>query len=648
MLNTIRNKAQSFGVKLIFGIIIIVFIFWGVGNMNVMSSGALATVNGENITVRDFGKLLNVTVETEKQRQPDITSNPEKFEALKRQVLMEMIYGVLLQQEAKRLGIIVTPHELKASIDKFQVFHDDKGVFDAERYKAVLTANKLTPGEFEDSQRRMLLEGKVMRAVSFSAGISEAEAKEHYRFVLEKRTVEYVLFSNLEYGDKAEVTDEEIGAYYEAHADTFKTPLRGDIEYLVITPESLAKGYPVSDEEVEEYYTANEEAFQRPANFQVRHIYISCPPDDLEVENAEQIIADAKKTIEDVAAKLKTGGDFSELAKEFSQDEESKDTGGMLGWLEPGQSGSKVFDDTAFALEPGQISEPVRTEFGFHIIRLEGKRAAYTVPLVEAKNSIINQLGREKAEADFSAVEKKAEDTLALGGSFADLAGSLKMEAPTSGLLPLNDLEKLLNLHSDSRQALADSLTAAAASGAGSTIPMPLNSAGGIALVRIIKAEPPVLRPLDEVRADIVAALKSAKAPELAKAAAEQALPAFTGTDAPEGFKDKIATSKPLMRVFPTVEPLGLAPSLVEGVFNSSGQWLPRVYETPQGMVIARTASVSPVGDEEWNQFKGIFIPQFRQNLQMEAMEAFTQDLLSRATVAESPGVLESLQPASR
>ncbi|MDL2290897.1 SurA N-terminal domain-containing protein, partial [Desulfovibrio sp. OttesenSCG-928-F20] len=634
MLDDIRNKAQSLGVKLIFGVIILVFVFWGMGNMAGSSGGSLASVNGEAVTLKEFGRELQRAGEAEHKANPDLYSNEAKYKDFKRRLLTEIVAAKLRLQEAKRLGLVVTPHELKAVIDTFPVFHDDKGVFNSERYVQMLSANNLTPGEFEEDLGKGILESKLMRYVSMSASISEAEARKHFDFVMEKRLVDYVIFNPSDYADKAKVSDAEISDYYDRNKEEFRTPVMADVQYLLLTPDTLGAAYTVSDEEVEERYKVGIDSYKRAATFQSRHIFLPCPPDGSTEPEAEQQIAEAAAKVAEVEKKLAEGADFSDLAKEYSKDLDSAETGGLLGWLEAGQTGSKEFDEAAMALEPGQVSKPVRTAFGFHIIRLEGKTEAHTVPLVEVKNSIVAQLGREKAEADFKSVEQKAEEALQMGTPLTDFGKSLEVAALDSGLLPQEELERKLALHSDARQIFADSIASVAASGKPSTIAMPLATASGIVLVRVNEAKASAIAPLEELRTPISARLEVEKSKELARKAADEALPSFAGKEAPEAYKNAVQRSKPALRVFPVLEPLGQCPDLVQALFSSSsGVWLPGVYETPVGPVIARTAEIEQVKDEEWEQLKGIFMAQYKQSRENEAMDAFVVDLFAKAEI---------------
>lgn len=646
MLDDIRNKAQSFGIKLIFGIIIIVFVFWGVGNMGGMSSDSLAVVNGEKISVREYAKIWEWVAREERRNNPALFEDEELVKQYKRMVLDNLITSRLFLQEAERLGITVTPHELKVVVDTYNEFQDDTGAFNADRYRQMIAARGLTQGEFESDLRRDLLKNKLIRYLGMSAGLSEKEAERIYGFRLEKRPVEYVLFNAEEYAEKAGVSDDEIAAYYQENKERFRLPVRASADYLALTPDTLAGGYAVEEEAVKEYYDAHRAEYHRPAAFQARHILIQAPAEDSAEPAAKDALAKAEEKLNAVLAGLDKGEDFADLAKRYSDDIYSAGNGGMLDWIDAGESGSEELEKLAFSLKPGEVSKPFRQEQGWHILKLEGKKEARDPALDEVRGEIVTALARRKAEADFSAVQHAAEEGLAMGASFADLAAKFHVELQEAVLVPQEELEKRLAVQSDSRQILVDAIAAAVAGGSASTIPVPLNIERGIALVRIKEGRASEIPPLAERAELIKGVLQREKGFDLARAAAEEALPAFAGGDVPEAFKGKVQKSaRPAVRVSSALEPLGPAPALVDDLFTAPvGKWLPAAYDTPVGVVIARATAVEPVGSEEWQTYGPAFVTRYRQYWSGQAVQAFLNSLHGAAKIEASLDLLDRLQ----
>jgi peptidyl-prolyl cis-trans isomerase D len=596
--------------------------------------------------VRDFEKVLQRAAQAEMRRTPDLLSNEEGFALFKRLVLDSMITSLLLRQEAAKLGIVVTAHELKTFISSLPVFQDDAGKFDPKLYTEFLNASQISPGAFEADMQNTVLDEKILRYVGLSGGISEAEAQKLYAFTLEKRVADYALFSFDDDKASIEVSDSEVAGYYEANRESLRLPERFNLEYIRLVPDALAKGYPVTDAEAEDFYNKNTARFRQPDSFESRHIFFAAPPDGSGEPGAEEKIAKAREKLAEVAEKIAGGENFDDLAREYSEDSASAREGGMLGWIERGSSGSPEFDDAAFALAPGEIGKPVRTAYGFHIIKLEGKKNAVTSPFTEAKEEIVSLLAREKADEDFTAVRQAAEDGLNTNTPFADLGQKFHLAVEESGLVPREELEGKLALHSDARQILLDSLALALSSGAPSTIPVPLNVANGLILIRIKESKASEIPPLDEVRAAILSTLREGKARAAARAAAEKAQASFVGTQIPADFAEKIAQTKDAHRVFSVVEPLGECRELVDALFGAPvGEWLPNLYETPKGPVIARLASVRAVTGEEWDQYKGIFIAQYTQRQKQDMLEAFVGKLRATGRIEMSQELLDTLKP---
>lgn len=631
MLDGIRDNARSWGVKIIFGIIIVVFIFWGVGNMGGGRDNALALVNGEAVTLADYQKVLEPAVSVELRNDPDFLSDSRAFGDYKRQMLDEMMYAMARKQEAERLGIVVTPNELKKRLYSIPYFQDDSGRFSEELYRMALNTLKITPDRYLTGLEDEIRDNKLMAYIGMSSGISEAEARAYHAFTTERRFAEYVLFSLEEYTSRVEVSAEETAAYYDENKESFRRPVRANLEYMLFTPETLAKGYPVTDEDAEAFYNENLELFRTPAMFRARLIAVSAPPEGSTEPGADARIAKAKVRADEALARLKAGGDFAELAKEYSDDQTSARLGGLLPWLEAGDTGHEALNEAIKTLEPGQVSNVLRSPLGFHLIKMEDKKPSAISPFVEVRERIKSDLAKRRADENFANVHKEAEDALYLGTPFAELGEKFKLELGKSGLLSEDELKKKLGLSKEYTDVLVNAIAEAVASGKASTIPVPLNIKDGIALVRILDAAPAMVPPLEEVQGEIRAALRKNKGAALAFAAAEKALPLFSGQDAPDGYRDKVVKSKGATRGSDSLEPLGVAPELVAQLFFSKGGWMPQVFSTDKGSVIAKLASVEKPTAEKWEQDKADgFISHYKQWQLNNIVQAYLRGLYAR------------------
>jgi peptidyl-prolyl cis-trans isomerase D len=631
MLDSIRSNTQSWVVKVIFGVIILVFVLWGVGNMGGGPSGSLAQVNGESITAAEFTRVLERAFTAQMRMAPDSLSDEEDFNAFKHEILSEMIDNKMKIQEARRLGIIVTPNELKRYLYSMPQFHDDSGAFNESLYRMQLAAVGINAEQHLQWLEDDLLTRKLQMYVGMSSGISEAEARLEHDFNVELRSADYVLFSLEEHRAKAEVSDEDIAAYYDLNRENFRRPVRANLEYLRLTQESLAKRYLVSDEEAEAHYQENRESFRTPAMFQARLIAVAAPPEGSTEPGADELIAEAKARITEAEARLKAGADFAELAQEYSDDPTSARLGGLLPWYEVLDS-DEPLNVALNALETGQVSPVLRNPSGFYIFKMEERRPSAIPPFDEEKERIKNDLAKLRADEDFADVQRMAEDALHQGTSFALLGETLTLEPERTGLVSEGELKQRLGVTKEYADVLSDAIAEAAASGNPFTIPVPLHIGDGIALVRIMDAVPSMIPPLEEIRVELRSAVQIKKGTELALEAAEKALPLFSGQETPEAFQDKVQRSEKTLRLSASLQPLVDVPELVSAVFFSTGGWIPRVFITPQGPVIAKLAEIEPSTPEKWaiNNKNDAFVNNFRQWQINRITSAFDYELMRR------------------
>jgi peptidyl-prolyl cis-trans isomerase D len=258
------------------------------------------------------------------------------------------------------------------------------GVFDPRRYQVILNNNNMTPESFEASQRDALLNQKLNAFITASVKVSDQEAVEWYKWNNATVNLDFFLLESDRYKDIA-VTDEEIEQYFETHKDAYKTDLARKVRYLKFDPKSYVAQVEINDDEIAEYYDEYPSEFQNPKTVEARHILIK-----VDAQANPEDVAKAKERIEGVLQKAKDGEDFAELAKQFSEGP-SKDQGGYLGTFRR-ESMVKPFSDKAFAMKAGEISDPVKTQFGWHIIKVEKVNDASTTSLADATDKIRQKL----------------------------------------------------------------------------------------------------------------------------------------------------------------------------------------------------------------------------------------------------------------
>ncbi len=389
MLSLMRKHAGSWLIKVILGAIVIVFVLWGVGSWTSQRSGRVASVNGDTITIDEYQQTYKRLIDQVRQSFGN-NANDELIKSLQleQKALDQLVDNILMRQEASELGIQVSDEDLSRAVRSMGAFQV-AGVFDARRYQVILANNNLTPESFEASRRDALLIQKLNTFITASVKVSDPEAVEWFKWNNTTVNLDFFLLEADRYNDIA-VTEDEIQQYFEARKDTYKTDPALKVRYLKFDPKLFVSQVEISDDEIAEYYDEHPAEFQNPKTVEARHILIKVDPQ----ANPEDV-AKAKERMESILQKANGGQDFAELAKQFSEGP-SKDKGGYLGTFRR-EAMVKPFSDKAFSMKAGDISDPVKTQFGWHIIKVEKVNDAATTSVVDATDTI-----RQKLAAEYS------------------------------------------------------------------------------------------------------------------------------------------------------------------------------------------------------------------------------------------------------
>ena len=425
MLDFMRKHAGTWMIKALLGAIVVVFIFWGVGSWTTQREGIVATVNGESISLEDYRNAYNRLLDQARQSLgANLSDEMLKTLQIPKQALDQLIDRTLLKQTAERLKLKVSDEELAQSIRNTPAFQSG-GVFDRRRYQQVLSINRMTPEIFEFSQRDSLLIDKLVRLVTDSAKVSETEAEGWYQWNQAAVKFDFVTVDADRYKNIS-VSGDEIMQYFERMKESYRTQPEIQVRYVRFDPEALSGEIQVKAEEIREYYEANSERFVIPKTAEASHILIRVPSDAL-----AEAVAKARERIEDILKQARAGKDFAQLAKEYSEDEGTKDRGGALGAF-PKEAMVPPFGDVAFATPAGQISDPVRTRFGWHLIRVAKVNEGRTRSLEEAQDEIQNQLKRERARSLAYDAAEAAYDAAAVANDLAGTAAVRNLEVRTT------------------------------------------------------------------------------------------------------------------------------------------------------------------------------------------------------------------------
>jgi peptidyl-prolyl cis-trans isomerase D len=452
MLRYLRENSGNWIIKIFLGIIVVVFVFLGVGSMNSSRDKSVASVNDIPITVEEFQYAYRNLVEQMRARfQDNLTDDLLKALNVRQQALNSLIEDKLMLAQADAFDIVVTDSELQESILAIEAFHRD-GQFDMEQYRRLLGLNSLTPEMFEQLQREQLKKQKLQDMVLSAVTVSDLEAENFYAFYNTAMKVDYIKVSP---GDVSgvTVTPEQIQAHYEKNKDRYQSEPKRRVAFIRYSPQDFENQVTITPDQVKAYYDDHPEEFETPEQVEASHILIQV--DDTADEAAVETARNEALAVYQRAVK---GEDFAELAKETSQGPSAED-GGYLGKFDR-TSMIEPFSDAAFALKPGEVSEPVRTRFGWHVIKVMNRFDAQVKTLDQVaeeletrlKQEEMQQLAYYRAEDAFDAVidgdtleqvalttEKTIETTEAFDqkGNGLDLASAFEFAQTAFDLQPL-------------------------------------------------------------------------------------------------------------------------------------------------------------------------------------------------------------------
>ncbi|MGD9608402.1 MAG: SurA N-terminal domain-containing protein [Desulfovibrionaceae bacterium] len=626
MLDPMRKYAQSWGIKIVFGLIIIVFVFWGVGSFRGDKASVLATVDDEPVLIKDYEKAYQENLRLVKNKNPNITDKELEDGGFRQQVFSNLVTTKLLEKQAAKLGISVGTDELRAEIAKIPAFQNESKQFDPKRYENILSANGVAPGEFEADFRQNLLMEKLAAFISLPGTVTDAEARTIFDFMREQAVIRYIPFKTEDFAKDVSPTDAEIASYYEAKKDEFATPVQVKIDYVEFTPKALAKPDAVSEADIEAAYAANQKKYARPEQVRVRHFLILLPQDA-----PQEAVDGATAKLKEIADKLRGGADFASLAPK-TPDNKSGVLSEDWAWLPKGSLPKEFgpFEDAAFALKPNEVSGVVRTALGLHVIQAGERKPAGETPLAEVKDDIRGELAELRASDRLTKALDAVQDKISTGEDLTKAATAEGLTLKSSALFAKDNSPAELGL---SDQALGVLFKMKK----GETSDTPLSTQDGFLLARVTEVKPAGFEPLDAVKSVIKDRLVADGALKLARAKAEETAKTMETEDGLNKvlatYKDKIATSQPFTRQG-FIPGLGMAPLLVQTAFETKDPgWFKSAFSVTGGYVLASLDKRLPAEASLWDKEKDRWVATLTQSKQADLFKAYIQAVQQSAKV---------------
>ncbi|MGB1262741.1 MAG: SurA N-terminal domain-containing protein [Cognaticolwellia sp.] len=525
MLENIRESSQGLTAKIILGFIILTFAVAGIGSYSNSVDTSVADVNGEKITQDEFNKAYQAQRNRMAQQFGDmfdtLSADPSYMSNFRNGVVDSLINQKLVDQNSAALAIRVADQRIKSTIRNMPEFQVD-GVFDNNRYLAMIQqAGFYQSVDFRDYLRTEMTRRQLTQALIASEFSLPYQEGMLTALQNQQRDIRFATIDAEQFKAAVELTDEEINDYYLANQSRFENQEQVKVNYIALDVNDIANTVVLTDADVETYYQENISSYREDEQRRVAHILVEFGDDEVKAK------ADAQALL----AQINAGEDFAALAQEHSADTLSGENGGDLDWIEAGVFDS-AFDEAAFALTGvGSVSELVKTEFGFHIIKLTDYKAEKVQTLADVRDALVAKAKNEKAQDKFFELQQEvARLSFEFPDSLDDAAEAINATVKTSDWLTRGGNVAPFDVNSVVDAAFSDIV-----------LNEQLNSDivevnDNLALVlRLNEYQAANVKPLGEVSAEIKRILIAQKASEKAQTVADELLASFkSGADITE------------------------------------------------------------------------------------------------------------------
>src|SRR5207248_947331 len=390
------------------------------------SGETIAKVAGQEITTGEFRRTYQAQLQAYRSAYgSNMSEQLLKQLGIEQQILSQMVDERAALAEADRLKIDVSDEEVRQRILSMPAFQENGTFIGDARYQQLLRMQRppMAPSEFEDSVRRSLKVEKLRGSLTDWLSVTDKELEQEYRRRNDKVKLAIVSFTADTFRNQVSASDSDVAAYFESHKDDFKIPEKRKIRYLLVDIDAMRAKINLPQSEIERAYNNNMEQYTTPEQVRASHML-------LKTEGKDDAAVKAKA--EDVLKQARGGADFAELAKKYSEDEQSAKNGGDLDYFGRGRMVPE-FDQAVFAMQPGQISDLVKTQYGYHIIKLVDKKTATTRSLAELKPQITDQLAYEKAQAQAADLASSLEKQIAKPADLDKVAKAQGLTVQESG-----------------------------------------------------------------------------------------------------------------------------------------------------------------------------------------------------------------------
>lgn len=617
--------------------IVFVFVDWGMGTTRVDTNAETAAeIGGYKISVAEFQREYRDTEQRYRQMYGG-NLNADMLQALNLPSLVvgNMVDRHILRQEASKLGLAVTDDELQSRILNMKdsqgrpIFLRDGAFVGQETYRRVLASAQMTPAVFESQTRDEILIEKLNRFYTNSAFVSDQDVQDDYASRMVKAKISYVMLPAAP-GAAPSISDAEAETYFKANSAEYTQPEKRKAKYLVVETAKLRANITVTDAEIAADYSANAAQYRTQEEVSARHILYKS-------DGTPQQDEAAKAKAEAALKKLRAGADFAELAKNESEDPGSKTLGGDLGSFGRGRM-VKEFEEAAFGANPGDLTGPIKTPFGYHIIQVSAKTPERVQPVFEVAPAIRARLQEKKASDE---ARRQASALVERVKKLGKKPSDDELRRLTDAVVTFNETEFISR---DSPATGVGSLTFnetlfGLSAGEVSTAPVTTNK--GEAIVKLAEVKPAGIPTFAEVKPRVIADMARKKQEEAAVAALKAEMgPEASLESIAQKLNLKIETPDAFAKSGP-IASLGNPKALVDAVFaGNPGEFKGPIFVQGHGAVAFKILEKNPLDEKAFATEKDSIRERLKTQKAMRLLQAMLNQRKEQEKVKINPDVI--------
>jgi len=616
-----RMRRHKNWLKWSLGLVVLAFVIFYIPDFlrgtgaDAASGDTIAKVQGQDITAGEYRRTYQAQLQAYRSAYGgNMSEQLLKQLGIDQQILQQMVDERAALAEADRLGIEANNEEVRQRIMSFPAFQENGMFIGDARYQQLLRMQRppMTAAEFESNVRRQLVIEKLRSSVTDWLAVADKELEQEYRRRNNKVKLAVVSITADTFKSQVTANDEEVATYFASHSADFKIPEKRKVRYLLIDVDAMRAKVVVPSADIERAYNTNIEQYSTPEQVRASHIL-------LKTEGKDD--ATVKAAAEDVLKQAKAGADFAALAKKYSEDESNAKNGGDLDYFGKGKMVPE-FDQVAFTLEAGQLSDLVKTQYGYHVIKVVDKKPGTTRPLAEVRQQLNDQLAYERAQAQAADLAESLGKQISKPADLDKVAKAQGLAVQESGFFARD--EPIAGL-GPSPEAAAKAFDMKPDEVAG-----PLRASRGFMFETFLAKQDAYVPKIDEVKDRVRDEVVKQKARDLSKqkateiAAKLKAAPDFEKAAKAAGVEAKTTDLIPRDSPIPDV---GASPAVDAVAFALPAGAVSDPISTDTATAIVKVVEKVEVSTDEWNNNKD----RFREEVLSDRRNRFFAAYMSKA-----------------